>query len=648
MKKILFLLFVIVASVTGKGQITTAIVKANFGVEADLTCNFYNNAPQPAVDDWFGNGLAGTGQGVIDTTGAAGIVAGYTSDPASRMNAFSRLMRYPGYTIVNNRLLLDAIFHRDYHGTDSTVFAAGSNKNGMSPFSWTTPVAQGIPDKNDILDAMTHVRRAGPNATDSLWMFSAISIENITGSRYFDFELYQTDIAYNRTTRTFVNYGPDMGHTSWKFDAGGNIITPGDIIFTAEFSTASITLVEARIWVHQSALSLTPQSFSWGGAFDGAYAGAPYGYARIVPKTAGAFYTGIQSTAASTWAGPFALVREDNSVVTSYVARQFMEFSVNLTKLGIEPANFGNSACGTPFRRVLIKTRSSTSFTAELKDFVAPFRMFDYPAVEAGAFLTYFCDSMPVTPIRVTNPNGTSVYTWSTTNGNIVGSNVGTQIFVNAPGTYTVTQQLHFQCPQVASDSVTIIFDTVCSVLNVDIRRFNAFKQAGNADLRWEVDNNQLVSKYDVEYSLDGRNFYPVGSIPADERTGTAEYSMNYSALQNAPTTFFRLRLVGRNGVIKYSQISTLKMNTTQPNNALIFPNPVNNVAWLSMEMQEKSEATILIMDSYGKLINKTTKQFRKGSNMLNFEQITKLPAGIYLVKIRSGNQENTQKVVVL
>jgi hypothetical protein len=34
---------------------------------------------------------------------------------------------------INNRLWLDAIFVRDYHGNDSTVFTAGSDKNGMSP-----------------------------------------------------------------------------------------------------------------------------------------------------------------------------------------------------------------------------------------------------------------------------------------------------------------------------------------------------------------------------------------------------------------------------------------------------------------------------------------------------------------------------------
>ena len=68
-------------------------------------------------------------------------------------------MKQAPYSIVNNRLLIDAVFHRDFHGSDSTVFAAGSSKNGMSPVNWSCPVAQNVPDKNDILDAFVHVSR---------------------------------------------------------------------------------------------------------------------------------------------------------------------------------------------------------------------------------------------------------------------------------------------------------------------------------------------------------------------------------------------------------------------------------------------------------------------------------------------------------
>src|SRR5688572_18264391 len=265
MKRILLILACLVqfASLV-EGQITTPVIRANFGVDGELRCNYFGGFIQSGNDDWYMlPSTTGTGKFVIDTTGAAGIVARYATDLAFRRLPFFRTMSVPPYTLLNNRLAIDAVFIRDYHGDDSTIFASGSNKNGMSPEDWSCPVSQGIPDKNDILDMFVHVRRQGPNVTDSLWLMGAVSIENTTGNRYFDFEMYQTDIYYDRTSRRFYGYGPDAGHTSWTFNAAGDITQPGDIIFTAEYSSSSLTEITARIWTHISNLSIVPQDFEW-------------------------------------------------------------------------------------------------------------------------------------------------------------------------------------------------------------------------------------------------------------------------------------------------------------------------------------------------------------------------------------------------
>jgi hypothetical protein len=69
-------------------------------------------------------------------------------------------MSKPPFSVINNRLWLDAIFVRDYHGNDTTVYTSGSDKNGMSPpFGQEHP---GIPDKNDILDMFVHVEERVP------------------------------------------------------------------------------------------------------------------------------------------------------------------------------------------------------------------------------------------------------------------------------------------------------------------------------------------------------------------------------------------------------------------------------------------------------------------------------------------------------
>lgn len=630
------------------GQITTPVIKANFGVDGDLSANFFNGLANFVNDDWFRQTKFGLGQSMIDTTGAATIVSNYITNPASRMNSFSRLMRPAYYSVLQNQLVLDAIFHRDYHGDDSTVFASGSNKNGMSPSAWSCPTSQGIPDKNEILDAFTHIRRNGPAVTDSLWMFGGISIENTNGNRYFDFELYQTDIVYNRNTNSFSGYGPNAGHTSWIFDASGHVLQAGDIIFSAEYSSSSLTLIEARIWINKSSLSLTPTSFDWGGKFDGASASATFGYASIVPKTSGNFYTGLQSPS-TTWAGPFSLVRQDNSVVTDYTPGQFMEFSVNLTKLGIDPGSYGNNPCGTPFRRVLIKSRSSTSFTSELKDFIAPFSMFNYPKVEAFTALRYFCEIFPLTPLSVFNPNPNFVYIWHTTNGNIVGTNIGSTIMVDKPGTYYVTQQLNALCPAVSTDSITMFFDSACKVLDVDVFNFTVSKNGSIAHLQWQASNNQDAAYFEMEYSVNGTDFLPAGTVTATNQTGMADYELNFPLnMIAANKIYFRIKITGKDGRSKYSNITVVQNKSSMGYQAAIFPNPTRGELWLSVTGSTQETAPVYIWNASGKLISTGQVNITPGEHVISLPGLQGAADGVYLVKIQLRDEAVTQKVIKL
>ena len=629
------------------GQITTATTKANFGVEADLRANFFDNANALTGDDWFRVSVAGSGKGVIDTTGAAEIAARYFADPVSRRTTMSRLMSVPPYSLSNNKLLLDAVFHRDYHGNDSTVFGGGSNKNGMSPANWASPGPGNIPDKNEFLDAMVHVRRDGPDPTDSLWMFGSVSLENTTGNRFFDFELYQTDIVFDFNTRKFIGYGPDAGHTSWELDASGKIVSPGDIVFTAEFSSSSLTNVEARIWVNKATLDITPLNFNWGEKFDGAGSGASYGYANILPKTPGDFYTGLQNTI-STWAGPFLLIRANDAIASSYAPGQFMELSINLSKLGIEPGNIYGNYCGTPFRRVLIKSRSSTSFTSELKDFIAPFRLFDYPP-QALSFIQYFCETMPLTPVSVSKPNPNFTYTWNTRNGNIVGSNIGDTIYVDAPGTYFVQQQKHLACLPDDMDSVTIFFDSVCMVLNPDINNLNARNEKGVHRLEWEVANNHLSRSFTVEVSYDNRNFKSIATIPPKNKRGDVSYDFNYRSMHNQPISFYRIKAEGNSGALSHSNLAVIRNDKRNDINRqlVVFPNPGNGDFKVATFSNGKAQTKYEIFDQSGKSTGKGLLVLNAGLNYADLPQLSGLANGLYIIVFYTPGGIVSQKVIV-
>ena len=650
MKKIFYLIILLLIFNCIKAQTITSVIKANFGVDADLRANYFNNFVQSGNDDWFNNGTPGAGAFVSDTTGAAAMVARYAIDPAFRKLPFYRTMKYPPYTVVNNKLLIDAIFIRDYHGDDSTIFANGASKNGDSPASWSCPVAQSIPDKNEILDMMVHVRRAGPSTTDSLWMFGGLSIENTTGDRYFDFEMYQTDIYYDRASQKFYGYGPDAGHTRWQFNAAGDITVPGDIIFSADYGSSNLTSLEARIWVDKASLLITPLDFNWTGTFDGAASGSQYGYAGITPKTGGIFYTGTECIN-NTWAGPFSLVRGDNSVVTTYTAGQFMEFSVNLSKLGLDPVNLlGENACGMPFRRVLVKSRASTSFTSALKDFVGPFDFFLAPRAKVQADQSVLCGLIGISNISVTNPVPTSVYTWSTTNGHIVGSNTGSSIVVDSAGTYIVTQQLQSGCSTYATDTSVIFFNPSCFILSSNLLSFNGNIFNKKVQLNWTVSQNSQISYFEIERSTDGSHFVTASKIMAN--SGDSPIN-EYSAIDmpgeiSGNQVYYRLKIVSIKGNVSYSKTISLSLSGTLKPRIGISPNPVRNILQLNISSLSANKMQLFIYDFTGKLMRIMQTSVPKGNTSLGLTDLQRWPEGVYSLKVILGENLFTEKIVVV
>ncbi len=92
MKTILRVLFLLLCVQHGKAQTTTQVLKAGFGADGELRANFYSNIPQSGNDDWFSMS-AGSGNFVIDTTGAASIVSRYATDAAFRKLPFYRTMK---------------------------------------------------------------------------------------------------------------------------------------------------------------------------------------------------------------------------------------------------------------------------------------------------------------------------------------------------------------------------------------------------------------------------------------------------------------------------------------------------------------------------------------------------------------------------
>ncbi len=414
-------------------------IGAGFGVDGGLYTGILEY-PSPSVivatDDWFKG--AGTGNHVIDTTDLSSIASLLQSalDPTYEVR-----MSAPQNSVNSGQIWIDALYARDNFGgtgfTDPTSFTTAS-KNGQDPATWATGTAN-VLGKNDLIDVAGHMRRDGQSLEEGdLWFFGLAVIAEPGGASYMDFEFFNETVDY--VNGSFTSGGPDLGHTAFKFTNDWRISQVGDFIFSTDVSSSGISSVDMRIWISSADFQYifnnsTPNlDFTLEGSFDGPFNGSPYGYAKILPLSSNFGQTNYTLTVGPPWGHKGTKFNSYNSSINEY---SILELGVNLTEFGIDHISIeGADECDFPLNTFIVKTRSSASFTAQLKDFGGPF---DWGRTIINAVIignTVLSCLDPTTTLEADPIRPDASYLWSTMDGQIIGDPTLPTIDVSQPGTY--------------------------------------------------------------------------------------------------------------------------------------------------------------------------------------------------------------------
>ena len=471
----LLVIIAVLGPLSGLAQVQNSTLVAKFGIDGDLYSDYRQNGTFTAAGshDWFKT-ANGAGIGVIDSSGAAVLKAQLAS---GKNISFTKGSNIPRFSVVDTFLHLDALYGRDYNGTDKTCFSAGS-KNGDNPSIWgTVPTGGLVQDKSDIIDAFASMRRNGTtlNVTNPSHLILSMgnTILGTTGSRYVDFEMFVSNMNYDTITGIFSNAGSPLkgGHEDFQFNVDGSLKKIGDVDISISYSNTTVTDISIYIWVNLTTYQNTngQQKFNFvPGEFYGAGASARWGYAKIVAK-AGSVLPLWGSVNSATITGPaWGTASKDlgasnnNYYSLSNGLGQFSETAVDLTAIGIDAAfnNTGSNSCSPPYTKILIKTRSSATFTSALVDFSGPYTFLGIPSVSANILnpqtLTCLRNSVTLMPATIDNIR---YYQWTTADGNIIGKSDTSVITIDKPGKYYLSAFASAGCPQ-NKDSVIVGSDT--------------------------------------------------------------------------------------------------------------------------------------------------------------------------------------------
>ena len=150
--------------------------------------------------------------------------------------------------------------------------------------------------------------------------------------------------------------------------------------------------------------------------------------------------------------------------------------------------------------------------------------------------------------------------------------------------------------------------------------------------LDWQVSEQDDIQKYQVEQSVDGRNFVEAGSVEANNLDKTLYSFMDteYKRFFPIEKVYYRLRIVEMDGTSEFSRI--IAVHISPEDQIVMYPLPAKDVVWVKSEGQPLRGMQAQILNLQGAVLKKIILTQSPVSL-----DLTDMKPGVYLVRLSNG-----------
>lgn len=180
--------------------------------------------------------------------------------------------------------------------------------------------------------------------------------------------------------------------------------------------------------------------------------------------------------------------------------------------------------------------------------------------------------------------------------------------------------------------------------LPIELTRFKINGEDCRSYLEWEVANPENFSHFEIEFSVDAKDFKLIKAIPLKD--GRDGFKYNYST--QFIDGYFRLKLVDLDGSSAYSDIQYSSSNCQTKENIVVYPNPIqkdqgalyirthSDKGWLDNFSIYNAQG--MLMREYPQVEANETKYFQV--------DLTGFPSGMYFIQFDGRSKHQTFTIV--
>lgn len=180
-------------------------------------------------------------------------------------------------------------------------------------------------------------------------------------------------------------------------------------------------------------------------------------------------------------------------------------------------------------------------------------------------------------------------------------------------------------------------------LLPVKLLTFQGSVSNNNALIEWSVAENESGSYFQIEKSLDGKNFISTGIVYNTAKPGTEFY--NYKESKDN-YNYYRIKVLNKDQSIAYSKILLLKSNDEHASSLRLLQNPVASVISFYYKSETNSTGNISVYTIAGIRLFTTKASIHEGLNSLSFDISNRLTQGMYILELQINNQRTTAKFI--
>lgn len=175
------------------------------------------------------------------------------------------------------------------------------------------------------------------------------------------------------------------------------------------------------------------------------------------------------------------------------------------------------------------------------------------------------------------------------------------------------------------------------TILPVKGLMINVEQKGSTAAINFSTESEENTKTFETEKSFDGRTWNVIAIQPA---AGNSSVKRSYSTTDanlSSGTVYYRIKETDFDGQFTWSPVITFKLDETAQATATAFPNPFTNNFSVQYKSSQNEVAVLRLVDQTGRTIQNVTWNLRKGSNIIQLDNVEKLARGFYIIELRNS-----------